>query len=70
MVYLITLPECTTGVETWKAVMNELSIRQIDISNVISITMDVPPSIIGKAEEFVNQFVKHVGHSLIGLQNL
>ncbi|XP_042206826.1 general transcription factor II-I repeat domain-containing protein 2A-like isoform X1 [Homarus americanus] len=66
MINLVTLPERTTGADICKAVVNELSIRQIDISKVVSVTTDGAPSMIGKEAGFVNLFAKHVGHPLIG----
>lgn len=66
MINLVTLPERNTGADICKAVMNELSIRQIDISKVVSVTTDGAPSMLGKEAGFANLFTKHVRHPLIG----
>lgn len=70
MVALVTLPEHTTGAEICKAVVNELSIRQIHISKVVSVTTDGAPSMIDEKTGFVNLFAKDVGHPLIGFHCL
>lgn len=54
MVALVTLPEHTTGAEICKAVVNELSIRQIHISKVVSVTTDGTLSKTGEKAEFLN----------------
>ncbi|XP_023612109.1 SCAN domain-containing protein 3-like [Myotis lucifugus] len=66
MVALLTLPEHTTGAEICKAVMNEFSSRQTDISKVVSVTTDGAPCMTGEKAGFVNLFAKEVGHTLIG----
>ncbi|XP_076060038.1 general transcription factor II-I repeat domain-containing protein 2A-like isoform X5 [Oratosquilla oratoria] len=65
LVNLVTLPECINGVEICKAVMNELSIRQIHISKVVSVTTDGSPNMIDKETGFVNLFTNYVGHPLV-----
>lgn len=66
MVALLTLPECTTGAEICKTVVVELSTRQIDISEILSVTTDGDPSMTGKKAGFVNLFEKDADHPLIG----
>ena len=66
MLALVTLPERTTGAEICKAAINEFSSRQIDISEVVSITTDGAPSMVGEKAGFVSFFTKEVGHPVIG----
>ena len=66
MVSLLTLPERSTGAEFCKPVINEFCSRQIDISKVVSITIDGALSMTGEKAGFVSLFTKEVGHAVIG----
>ena len=46
MAAFLILPEHTTGAEICKADTNQSSSRQIDISNVVSITIDDAPALL------------------------
>ena len=46
--------------------INEFCSRQIDISKVVSVTIDGAPSMTGEKAGFVSLFRKEVGHAVIG----
>jgi hypothetical protein len=66
VVNLVILPKNTTGAEICKAVVNELTNRQLDLSKIISVTTDAAPSMVGREAGFVTLFTKYVGHPPIG----
>ena len=66
MVALQPLPERTTGAEICKAAINELSSRQIDISQEVSVAIDGSPSMTGEKAGFVSLFSNEIGHPVIG----
>ena len=65
LVNLVTLPEHTTGAEICKAVVNELSNRQIDLSKIVSVTTDGVPRMTDREAGFVKLLAKYVGHPLV-----
>ena len=65
MVTLLTLSEHTTRAKICKASINEFSSCQIDISKIVSVTIDGAPSMIGEKAGFISLFTKEVGHPVI-----
>jgi hypothetical protein len=53
LVNLVSLPENTTGAEICKAVVNELTNRQLDLSKIVSVATDGAPSMVGREAGFV-----------------
>jgi hypothetical protein len=66
MAALVILPENTTGAEICKAVVNELTNRQLDLSKIISVTTDGAPIMAGREAGFATLFTKCVGYPLLG----
>ncbi|XP_062927408.1 copper homeostasis protein cutC homolog isoform X1 [Mobula hypostoma] len=65
LVNFVTLSEHPTGAEICKAVIKELSGRQVNLSKIVSVTTDGAPSMCGKEADFANLFEKYVGHPTI-----
>jgi hypothetical protein len=57
---LVTLPENITGAEICKAVVNEVTNRQTDLSKIVSVSTDGAPSKVGREAGFVTLFTKYV----------
>ncbi|XP_060865082.1 general transcription factor II-I repeat domain-containing protein 2A-like [Metopolophium dirhodum] len=65
LVKLMTISTKTTGQEIMNVVLKEFANLKININNIVSITTDGAPNMVGKHNGFVQLFSKEISHPLI-----
>ncbi|CAI6370858.1 unnamed protein product [Macrosiphum euphorbiae] len=65
LVKLMTISTKTTGQDIMNVVLKEFANLKININNIVSITTDGAPNMVGKHNGFVQLFSKEISHSLI-----
>lgn len=66
LVGIASLETTTKGTDICKAVVNELTEKEINLNKIVSITTDGARSMIGKENGFLNLFTKQIGHPVLG----
>ena len=57
---LVSMKDATTGIDIKEAVINCAEVHQIDLKNLIGITTDGAPSMVGKNNGAVNLIMEHI----------
>lgn len=65
LIKLITISTKTTGRDIIKEVHNELINLKINIQNIVSITTDGAPNMVGKHNGFIQLFFNEISHPII-----
>jgi len=70
LIKLMTISTKTTGQDIMNVVLKEFANLKININNIVSITTDGAPNMVGKHNGFVQLFSKEISHPLISFHCL
>lgn len=70
LIKLMTISTKTTGQDIMNVVLKEFANLKININNIVSITTDGAPNMVGKHNRFVQLFSKEISHPLISFHCL
>jgi len=70
LIQLMTISTETTGRDIMNVVLEKFANLKININNIISITTDCAPNMVGKHNGFVQLFSKEISHPLISFHCL